>query len=169
MSAAALSVSGLGALTPALSVMSGSASGPALSVSGPGSLSLSPAAPCVGPPPLSRSLCRPRTLWLSVSGPRRAGHVYPHVTHPVCGPPTQICVSPIWSAGSSDPRAAHSVRDPNSDRAPSDPHLRSACHLSGPVPPIQPGAFPFSKSEPQTLNTSRTLRRTSARLPRGGD
>ena len=153
---AALSVSGPGALCvaarrslcpgPALSVALCRAPhslcrGPALSVSGPGALSLSmlsvsrsvsgsvsgpgtPAALCVGP----------RRLSLSVSGPNTCSRF-------VLGP-TPAC--------SSDPR----VRGPQ---------LKSACHPSGPqsvrggppaqirVPPIRPGAFPFSRREPQTL------------------
>ena len=135
-------------------------------VSGPGlsrrSLVSGPRALDVGPRPLSvpgpSALCvgarrsrgalvsRPSTLSLICVGP----------LCPSAPPTSHPCATyPVPRVPSSDPRATQPAAGPQLRSASirsAGPQLRSACQREPPAQiPIQPGAFPFSRREPQTL------------------
>ena len=126
-------------------------------VSGPALSTLCPSALCVGAG-LCRAQCSPcQGPALSVSGPLCAGagrsvRISPdalpkRAAHPVRAP-----------AHSAHPAPSSTLTHPSSLRAPSShqlrkPPLHPVLHIpsSDRVPPIQPGAFPFSRREPQIL------------------
>ena len=141
---------------------------PALSVSGPPlSPSLCRRSLCRGPAVLCRRfLCRAPPLSASALS-RRSQYLFrgPALSVWLCRAAWRhSCVGPALSRATSPPTSGPTSHpcDPSGPRAPSSDPRATHPVLRAPVPPIQPGAFPFSGEKPKPSVCGNTMNQHKA-------